>query len=174
MTTTIIIAAIVALGALILYINSKPDEFRVTRTAKINAAPAAIYPWLNNLKKGSEWSPWVQEEPDANYKYEGPDEGPGAATSWNGKKSGAGILTIMQSVPNERVSLRLQFFKPMKCVNTVEYTLTPANDGTTMAWTMYGPNNFIGKAMGMVMDCDKMCGDMFVKGMNNLKHKVEG
>jgi hypothetical protein len=30
---------------------------------------------------------------------------------------------------------------------------------------MYGKNNFVGKAVSLYMDCDKMCGPQFEKGL---------
>ena len=45
--------------------------------------------------------------------------------------------------------------------------------GTTVTWAMYGKANFISKAMGLFMDCEKMCGDMFTKGLTDLKTLVE-
>ena len=39
---------------------------------------------------------------------------------------------------------------------------------------MYGPNSFMGKAAGLFMDCDKMCGDQCVKGLANLQSVTAG
>ena len=33
---------------------------------------------------------------------------------------------------------------------------------------MYGKNNFMGKAMSLFMDCDKICGPQFEKGLADL------
>ena len=38
---------------------------------------------------------------------------------------------------------------------------------------MFGNNNFIGKAMGLVMNCDKMVGGQFEKGLAQMKSVVE-
>ena len=46
-------------------------------------------------------------------------------------------------------------------------------DQTVVTWAMYGKANFISKAMGLFMDCDKMCGDMFNLGLTKLKTLVE-
>jgi len=34
---------------------------------------------------------------------------------------------------------------------------------------MTGKNNFMAKAFGLIINCDKMCGDAFEKGLVNLK-----
>lgn len=98
----------------------------------------------------------------------------GAGMSWSGKKVGVGKLEITDCKENEYVTSRLEFFKPFAGVNTVQYTLTPTQDGgTIMECSMEGESKFINKDMSVLMDCDKMCGDQFIKGMDNLKVIVE-
>lgn len=170
---TIIFVLLAVAASLAYYIMRQPDKFRVTRSIKINAGHDAIYPWMDTPKKAAEWSPFVKGDPEGTYSYEGPDSGVGAITTWKGRKSGAGKLTITDAVPNERVTMRLEFYKPMVCTNTVDYILTPANDGTTVSWTMYGPNTLMGKVMSLFMNCEKICGDQFEMGLNNLKQLIE-
>jgi hypothetical protein len=38
---------------------------------------------------------------------------------------------------------------------------------------MYGKNDFKGKAIGLIMSCDKMVGGQFEKGLASLKSVVE-
>jgi hypothetical protein len=38
---------------------------------------------------------------------------------------------------------------------------------------MYGKNNFIGKAIGVFIDCDKMIGGQFEKGLAQMKSVAE-
>ena len=174
MTTAMLLILVAAIAGLAFYVTRQPDVFRVTRSAVINAPADAIFPWMNNPRRAAEWSPFVRNDPDAAYTYEGPESGVGAITTWDGKKSGAGKLTITDQTVNERVTMRLEFYRPMKCVNTVDYILTAVDGGTDVLWTMYGPNNIMGKLMGLFMNCEKMCGDQFIIGLNNLKQKVEG
>lgn len=171
---TVIFILLAVSASLAYYILRQPDVFRVTRTAKINASPDAIYPWMCSPKKAAEWSPFVKADPEGTYAYEGPDSGVGAITTWSGKKSGAGKLTVTDVVPNERITMRLEFYKPMVCTNTVDYILAPDSGGTAVSWIMYGPNTLIGKFMSLFMNCEKMCGNQFEIGLKNLKGIVEG
>ncbi len=82
---------------------------------------------------------------------------------------GEGRQTITESIPNELVRTKLEFFKPMQAVNTADFSLKSENGQTVVTWSMYGPNNFIGKAMGLIMNCNKMVGDQFEQGLNSLK-----
>lgn len=173
-TGGILLVLLVAIGAVLFLASKKPDEFKVTRTVTINAAPEVVFPWLNNLQNGQKWSPWVEMDPNAAYTFEGPVEGVGAIIHWEGKKSGKGMMTITESAPNERVVSRLDFEKPMASTNTTEYAMTPdENGGTQVAWTMQGKNKLINKMMSVFMNCEKIVGDQFDKGLANLKKIVE-
>ena len=46
--------------------------------------------------------------------------------------------------------------------------------GTKVTWAMQGKKPFIGKLMGLFMDCEKMCGDDFEKGLANLAKLIAG
>lgn len=171
----IVLCIILLLVVLILAVvaSQRPNIFRVERQMMINAKAEDIYPYLINVKKDAEWSPWMEMEPDAEYSYSGPEEGVGATVAWKGKKVGEGKSEIIEAKPPYMLKMDLEFYKPMKAKNICIYTLKPEGNKTEMIWVMEGKNSFIGKFMSLFMDCEKMCGDQFIKGMNNLKEIVE-
>lgn len=166
---------IFALLALLAYvITRQPDAFIVSRSQWMQAAPEAIFPWINSQRKMAEWSPWVKMDPQADYAYSGPEEGVGAQVSWKGKKTGQGVSTVSAVQPYESVDFQLDFLKPMKCTNTARFDLKPQDGGTNVTWSMQGKNSFIGKAMSLFMNCEKMVGTQFAQGLVDLKSMVEG
>jgi hypothetical protein len=54
----------------------------------------------------------------------------------------------------------------------VQFTFVPEGAGTQVTWAMQGNKPFIGKLMGLFMDCEKICGDDFEKGLANLAKVV--
>jgi uncharacterized protein YndB with AHSA1/START domain len=168
MTTILLLLIVFILGALVL-IQRRPDEFRVTRSVAIDAPAQAIFDNVNELRKWDAWSPWAKLDPNATSNFDGPSAGVGSSMSWAGKKVGVGRMTIVESRPNDLVRFKLEFEKPMKAVNTAEFLLSPDAERTTVSWTMFGRNSFIGKAMGLFMNCDKMVGEQFEKGLATLK-----
>ena len=56
----------------------------------------------------------------------------------------------------------------MEGTATVDFTFRPEGGKTVVTWAMYGKNNFMGKVMSLFMDCDKMCGPQFEKGLASL------
>lgn len=168
----LLLAAIIAV--FLVLASRQPDEFRVTRALQMDAPPERVFSEVNRLKAWDAWSPWAKLDPNAANTFSGPEEGPGASLRWSGNSEvGEGVMTIEQSVPSELVRLKLEFIRPMPGVNTSEFTFTPEAGGTRVTWTMFGPNHFIGKMISVVMNCEKMVGEQFEKGLQNLKNVTE-
>ena len=112
-------------------------------------------------------------DPKVKLTYSGPESGVGAACSWEGDRNvGAGSATIIESKPGELVRLRMDWREPMTGTSTVDFTFEPEGDKTTVTWAMYGQNGYMGKLMSLFIDCDKMCGEQFEKGLANLGEVV--
>ena len=170
----VVLLVVLVVAGIAVAVGRQPNEFRVTRTALLDAAPEAVFTQVNDLEKWQAWSPWARMDPDAKTSYEGPRSGAGAKTYWEGKKTGKGNMTIMESRPAGFIRLRLEFLKPMKAVNTVEFTFTPDGAKTKIEWTMYGANSLMGKIMGLFMSCGDMVGGQFEDGLKNLADVLAG
>jgi uncharacterized protein YndB with AHSA1/START domain len=158
----------------IIVIAGRPDEFTVSRSASISAPPEKVFPHVNDLHKWEAWSPWAKLDPNAKTTFSGADAGAGAAMAWDGSnKVGAGKMTITESQPSALIRLRLDFQKPMQATNTAEFTFQPEAGQTLVTWSMAGKNNAMGKIFGLFMDCEKMCGCQFEKGLASLKSVAE-
>ncbi|MFZ4542184.1 MAG: SRPBCC family protein [Rickettsiales bacterium] len=154
---------------------TQPADYRVERSLSMKATPAAIYAQVNDLHKWERWSPWARIDPNAKSSFNGPDSGKGASMSWDGNMDvGKGTMTISESMPNKSVQLKLVFDKPLPGEADSEILLTPEASGTKVTWSMSGKKDFMGKLMGLIMDCDKMIGDQYEKGLANLKAVVHG
>jgi Polyketide cyclase / dehydrase and lipid transport len=170
----VIIAIIIAATAAFLYyVSSKPDSFALQRQISINALPADIYPWINNLKNMNQWNPWSTQDVKSVIAYEGPEEGPGAVYTWAGGKMGQGKFQIVDTKSPTQIDCRLLMIKPMAADNMVKFNLTPSSGPTTVTWSMSGKKSFVNKLMHTVMNMDKMVGRDFDKGLANLKSLVE-
>src|SRR5688572_27756685 len=152
---------VAALAVVLILASMKPDEFRITRSAVIPASAPKIFEYVNDVHKFQEWSPWAKMDPEAKMTYEGPSAGTGAVAKWEGKKTGAGTMTVIESRPAELIRYRLDFIKPMPGTSTTEITFTPQSGGTLVTWTMFGPNTFMGKIMSVFVNCEKMMGKQF-------------
>jgi len=174
MLVKILIGTAVVLVALVAYVATQPGEFNVSRSATFAAPAGAVFSQVNELKKWEAWSPWAKKDPQAKQSYAGPAAGAGASMSWVGNKEvGEGRMTIVESSPNALVRFKLEFFEPFAATNTAEFSFKDEGGRTALTWSMRGQNNFIGKAMCLVFDMDKMVGGDFEAGLAGIKAIVE-
>ena len=163
-----------ALVALLGYASTRPDEFRVQRTARIAAPADKLWPLVGELRAFNRWNPYERKDPLAKGAYGGAAQGVGSRYSWDGKEIGTGSLEITGQQPGRAVQMRLDFVKPFEAHNQAEFALQPLPDGATeVRWTMHGPANFMSKLMGVFIDMDKMVGRDFEDGLQNLRELAE-
>src|SRR5678815_3230260 len=161
------VAAVVAV--LLVTAAFRSADFHVERSATLAASPAVLFDQVNNHRKFSTWNPFMKLDPNVKNTYSGPESGVGAVCSWDGNRDiGAGSCTIIESKPGELVRSRMDWKRPMEGVATVDFTFKPDGDKTLVTWAMYGKNNFMGKMVSLFIDCDKMCGPQFEKGLADL------
>src|SRR5262245_17499192 len=130
LTTLLLIIAVA-----VVFIASRPSEFKVTRTATINASPESIFPHVNDLHQWDAWSPWAKIDPNAKMTFEGPQSGVGAKMTWSGNNDvGEGSLTIEESTPSSKVRYRLDFVRPFGGTSMSEFTLAPKDGATEVTW----------------------------------------
>jgi hypothetical protein len=165
-----ILIGIAAIVIVLLFIAAmRPADFRIVRTARISAPPGVAFDLVNDLHKWEAWSPWAKVDPNAKISFEGPPAGTGAGYDWVGNsKVGEGHMPITESRPVELIRFRLDFRKPFAGTNIAEFTFKPEGDQTVVSWSMSGKYNFIMKVMGIFMNCDKMIGSQFEKGLADL------
>jgi len=166
------VAALVVLvvAALAVIVAMQPAEFRVQRSATINAPAPAVFAQVNDFHNWQTWSPWARLDPAVKNSYEGPPAGTGAGFAWAGdSKVGEGRMTIVESRPNELVRIKLEFLKPFAATNTAEFAFKPEGERTAVKWSMYGHNNFLARAVWLFVDMDKALGVEFDKGLAAMK-----
>jgi hypothetical protein len=174
MPSKFLLALALVTVVLLVIVASQPSYFRIERSIIISAPPAELYAQVNDLRQWQQMSPYVKLDLTAKYTFAGPSAGPGASLAWVGNNQvGVGRITITESRPFELVRMRLEFAKPFACTNAVEFTFRQTGTQTAATWSMFGKHNFIGKAMALVMDMDKLCGAQFEEGLANLKSRSE-
>jgi hypothetical protein len=169
MLVKILVGLAAVIVIFLIVVALRPGDFRVERSAALAAPPGALFDHVNNHRRFNVWNPFLQLDPKVKNTYSGPESGVGAMCSWDGDKNvGAGSCTIVESKPGELVRCRMDWKRPMEGTATVDFTFRPQGDKTVVTWAMYGRNNFMGKLVSLFIDCDKMCGPQFEKGLASL------
>jgi uncharacterized protein YndB with AHSA1/START domain len=173
---TLIVVAILVLGVvgILAYAATRPDTFRVQRTATIKAPPDKIFPLINEFRNWSEWSPYEKKDPAMKRTMGATTSGKGATYAWDGDKNvGEGHMEIVEVAPPSKLVIKLDFLRPFEAHNTAEFTLAPKGETTDVTWAIHGPNLFVGKVMGLFINMDRMIGRDFETGLANLKSIAE-
>lgn len=82
-------------------------------------------------------------------------------------------MEIVDATAPSRVAIKLDFLKPFEAHNTAEFTLQAKDDTTNVTWSMFGPQLFVAKIMGIFINIDSMVGKDFEAGLANLKAVAE-
>ena len=175
-------ALVVVVAGILIYAATRPDTFRVQRSASIKAPPDRIFALINDLRGWGAWSPYEKKDPAMKRTFSGPPSGKGAVYEWDGDKNvGKGRMEITEATPSAKILIKLDFIKPFEGHNTAEFTMEPAKgpggDSTVVTWAMYGPCPYVAKVMGVVMglfmNMDDMIGNDFAAGLAGLKAVAE-
>jgi len=179
MLEMILIGVAVLLVLFVAVVATRPSRYSVERKLEIAAPAERVFGVLNDLRQFAGvlvlfGSPWEQQDPNMQKTFEGPAEGVGQSYAWSGKKVGKGKMAIEESVPGQKVGIKLEFEAPMKSTATFLLTLAGTPTGSLVTWSMEGNHNFVGKAFGVFMNMDNMLGNDLEKGLAELKTVAEG
>jgi uncharacterized protein YndB with AHSA1/START domain len=168
-----IVVLVLVVGVLVVA-ATKPDSFRVQRTASIKAPPEKVFALISDLKGWNAWSPYEKKDPAMKRTLSGAPTGKGAIYEWSGNKDvGRGRMEITDAASPSKVLIKLDFIEPFEAHNTAQFDLQPRGEMTDVTWALYGPSPFISKIMGLFFDMDTMIGRDFETGLANLKAVAE-
>jgi uncharacterized protein YndB with AHSA1/START domain len=174
MLAYVVAAIFVVAAGVLIYATTRPDSFRVQRSASIKAPPDRIFALISDLRGWNAWSPYERKDPAMRRTFSGAASGTGAIYEWDGDRNvGKGRMEVIEATPPGRILIKLDFIKPFEGHNTAEFTLEPKGDNTLVTWAMHGPATFMMKVMGIFMNMDNMIGNDFAVGLANLKGVTE-
>ena len=140
-----IIAGLIAIAA--LYLSSLDGNYRVRRGLLIDAPTGEVFAAIRNLKTWPEWSPWLLHEPDTKIVYSEDNQQEGGSYSWDGKVVGAGKLSHLNISPDSRIEQQIEFTRPFKSLNQVNWYFENRNGSTYLEWEMLGSMPFLFRFM---------------------------
>ncbi|CAE6832799.1 hypothetical protein R69619_06644 [Paraburkholderia nemoris] len=173
MLKVILITVVAAVGLLLVYAATRPDNFRIERSVRIEAPPERVYGLIDDLHQFNRWNPFLRKDPAAQGTYSGTPSGKGARYAWQGEKVGVGQMEIVDTAAPANVTMNLDFIKPFEAHNMADFTLKPEAGATQVTWAMYGPAPFLSKLMQVFVSMDRMVGKDFEDGLSNLKTLAE-
>ena len=151
MLKIVLIAVPIAVALLGLVIAIQPGAFRITRSARLSAPAAELFAVVNDFRRWKAWSPWEGLDPALKRNYSGSSAGAGAIYSWAGNsQAGEGLMTILESQPNDFIRIRLEFLKPFAATHTAEFNFKPEGDQTIVTSLCPGGKERMRRLMTMI------------------------
>lgn len=169
---TFLLAVFVILILIVVVGLFLPTNYEVERSIVIKAGPEKVHEYVGDLNKWEEWAPWTEEDPTIVVTKGEKTKGVGASQSWVGD-SGDGALTITKDSQKEGIEYDL-VFEGGRYVCQSAMIYDEQQDGETkVTWLMNGDmeSPVIGGYFAIMMDT--MVGEMFDRGLSNLKGRVE-
>jgi len=170
MFKVIAIAVVCLIAAILAFTATRPDSFRVERSASIAAPPEKIFTQINDLHGWGAWSPWEKKDPNMQRTFSGAATGQGAIYEWAGNSEvGKGRMEITEASAPGKITIKLDFIEPFEAHNIAEFTLVGKGGATEVTWAMHGPTPYLAKLVQLFFDMDRMVGKDFETGLANLK-----
>lgn len=157
----------------VIVVALQPSNYRIENSITIAASPAKVFAHVNDFHNFQAWSPWEKLDPSQTMTYSGAEAGKGAMAAWSGEKVGSGTMTIVDSVPDEAVSIKIVFTEPFEGGTNSDFTFKPEGDQTKVTWAMHGEQGFVEKAFSLAMGGTAMMNDNQTTGLANLKRVSE-
>jgi hypothetical protein len=168
----LVLGILVLIGILAAVAVGLPAHVTVARSVVINAPESAVFPYVNNFRRFSDWSPWKLRDPQLTITYGGPDEGKGAQIQWTSQKPsiGTGSMEISNSDLNRIVELAVNF---NNLEGTSSFDIGPAGSGSKLTWSFgYDTGSSPLKRWKALM-LDGLIGAEYRAGLDKLKEKIE-
>lgn len=162
----LVILLVMAAGGYLL-----PSTYKAQRSIDVNAPASVIFDFVNHPKRSEVWSPWIAADPQSVLTYNDIAEGVGAGYVWNGPQSGEGEAVIVDSIPGERILMKMDF-KQQGPADSI-WTLSSGSTSTRVTWVIQGDTglNPLGRYFGLLVD--NIIGPMLDDGLRRLKKVSE-
>jgi len=146
-----------------------PNHYRVERSILIDAPPAAVHPWIDDLRRWPTWANWNRAA-DTTLEYSGTSQGVGAQEIWRDQRRGTGTITITRSDSAHGVWFTTELGDGTVGGGSLTYAESAGT--TTVTWTDEGrlPKIVGGFVRGHFQD---VLGEHFEEGLRRLKQVVE-
>lgn len=155
------------------YVHIQKDTYDVEKSVTINKEDAdEVWEYIGDFKQWSEWGPWAESDPTMTMTFAESTTEEGDTMKWSGK-DGDGSITWIKLEEDKYASYEMQIADYPKATGSFRIVEND-NDTTTVTWKASGSKGgFMGKGYFLYSKMEVEMGQMFDKGLANLKTKVE-
>lgn len=128
-----------------IFIAVQPNEFSFSRSRVIAAPTSLLFNKVNDFKNWHEFSPWIEQDPNAHFTYGDTTAGVGAHYSWDGTVLGEGSIKTLTANDSQFISQYISHTPPFKSESNTQWNFEPVEGGTKVTWSMEGKQSFMTK-----------------------------
>ncbi len=150
-----------------------PSVATVQKSVVVDRPLELIYDDLLDFNIYKQWSPWSEQEPDAEAVITGMPGEIGHKWEWKGEKLGVGSLELKEFETYVSIYNELIFVEPRQAVAKDLWQLERTDEGfTKITWIYEGEAKYpFGRYAGLMME--SFLGKDYEKGLENLKTYFE-
>ena len=171
MLKKVLIAFAALIAVLLIVVSMQPTEYRVERSAQMQAPPDMIWAHISDFNTWKAWQPWWKSS--QKITIDGTPGVVGHKSSWEGEKTGKGWMEITDVKQPNHLGLKLVAIEPMAGGATLAFDVAEGSDGSKVTWSMDGTNDFVHKFFSLIMNIEEMIGSKYEEGLTDLKTIVE-
>lgn len=139
----------------------------VSRQLLINAPVEKVYHNIFDLGEWVQWSPWLIMDRTTKVNVSADKR----SYDWESKRIGSGNMKVAAHEENKSIKYDLNFLKPYKSHADVTMTVSAANGGTLVTWSMASSLPFF--LFFMKKSMEAFIGNDFERGLRMLKNWTE-
>jgi hypothetical protein len=151
-------------------------KYSVNRAITINKPKTEIFEYLKLLKNQDNFSKWASMDENMKKSYVGSDGQVGFVSAWESanKNVGKGEQEIKMIDEGNRIEYEIRFMKPVAGIaHAYMSTQSISDELTKVSWGFDSQMKYPMNLMLLFMNMDKMVGNDFEIGLNNLKKILE-
>lgn len=143
--TLTIIVGIIIVG--LVYLATLDGSYHVRRKLECDIPVEELFEAILDFRQWPDWNPWLLHEPDAIIETSDNCQQESGYYRWDGKVVGAGTLTHISIEANRRIQQEIEFLRPFKSVNEINWYFENRNGKSLVEWEMLGSMPFLFRFM---------------------------
>lgn len=170
----LLLLAVIALALITALFVKK--EIGAEREIVINKPKGEVFAYVKYLKNQNDYSKWAGMDPAMKKEFRGTDGAAGFVSAWESEKDdvGKGEQEITAVREGQRIDYAIHFIEPFESRATAYMTTEAVSETQTrVRWGFASKMNYPMNLMRLFVDMDKMIGDDFATGLQNLKANLE-
>jgi effector-binding domain-containing protein len=151
-----------------------PKTISSEESISINSFPDQVWNLINTLQKQTNWSPWKEKDPNQIIEHFGEPGEIGSGFTWQGNsKVGKGKQTIIEVIPNQRISSDILISGLFSSTTKTSLNLFPEGSQTKVKWSFDSKMPYPFNAFKLLFDPSKYISEDFKLGLSKLKNLAE-